>query len=389
VGVPFVRRPHRISRGRWWVVQKDETEFTLDTAAELAQAEPGAIRGRSPWYLAWRRLRRNYFAFAALALFILVVAVCAAAPLYASHIAHTGPNDEHVVGKVKVNGVLTNIVSVGGNFSTKHPGKPCAFGETGCKLLGSIPIGPTWFSAGGKYVLGADTLGRDVTVRLLYGGRNSLLVGIGSSAICVFFAVVLALLAGYFGGWIDFVISRFFDLFYAFPVVLLGIALGSALAVNGFHHFGLNIQSGSLWIPLLVISYVLIPYVGRPLRGQVLSLREKEFVEASISQGATPLRVMFSDLLPNIMSSVLVFFTLIIANNIVLEAALSFLGAGVQDPTPSWGKLIALGQQLIVTRPVLALAPGIAIILTVLSLNIFGDGLRDALDPRAKVRVEH
>jgi peptide/nickel transport system permease protein len=357
------------------VVQQGGTEFTLDTAAELAQAEPGAIRGRSPWYLAWRRLRRNYFAFAALTLFILIVAMCAAAPLYATHVAHTGPDQEHVLGTVKVNGVKTNIVSVGGLIKGK--------------LVASIPIGPTWFSAGGRYVLGADQLGRDIAVRLLYGGRNSLLVGIGSSAICVFFAVVLALLAGYFGGWIDFVITRFFDLFYAFPVVLLGIALGSALAVNGFHHFGINIQSGSLWIPLLVISYVLIPYVGRPLRGQVLSLREKEFVEASISQGATPLRVMFSDLLPNITSSVLVFFTLIIANNIVLEAALSFLGAGVQDPTPSWGKLIAQGQQLIVTRPVLALAPGIAIILTVLSLNIFGDGLRDALDPRAKVRVEH
>jgi peptide/nickel transport system permease protein len=357
------------------VGQQPETEFTLDTAAELAAAEPEAIRGRSPWYLAWRRLRRNYFAFCSLGLFILVVAVCAAAPLYATHVAHTGPDQEHVLGTVKVNGVKTNIVSVGGIINGK--------------LVASIPIGPTWFGAGGKYVLGADQLGRDIAVRLLYGGRNSLLVGIGSSAICVFFAVVLALLAGYFGGWIDFVITRFFDLFYAFPVVLLGIALGSALAINGFHHFGIDIQSGSLWIPLLVISYVLIPYVGRPLRGQVLSLREKEFIEASISQGATPLRVMFSDLLPNIMSSVLVFFTLIIANNIVLEAALSFLGAGVQDPTPSWGKLIAQGQALIVTRPVLALAPGIAIILTVLSLNIFGDGLRDALDPRAKVRVEH
>ncbi len=357
------------------MVQRTETEFTLDTAAELAAAEPEAIRGRSPWYLAWRRLRRNYFAFFSLALFILVVAVCAAAPLYANHVAHTGPDQEHVLGTVKVNGVKTNIVSQGGIIKGK--------------LVASIPIGPTWFGAGGRYVLGADQLGRDIAVRLLYGGRNSLLVGIGSSAICVFFAVVLALLAGYFGGWIDFVITRFFDLFYAFPVVLLGIALGSALAINGFHHFGINIQSGSLWIPLLVISYVLIPYVGRPLRGQVLSLREKEFIEASISQGATPLRVMFSDLLPNIMSSVLVFFTLIIANNIVLEAALSFLGAGVQDPTPSWGKLIAQGQALIVTRPMLALAPGIAIILTVLSLNIFGDGLRDALDPRAKVRVEH
>jgi peptide/nickel transport system permease protein len=357
------------------VVPRAESEFTLDTAAELAAAEPEAIRGRSPWYLAWRRLRRNYFAFFSLAIFILVVAVCAAAPLYAHHIAHTGPNDQHVLDTVKVNGHPVDVVSQGGVIKGK--------------LVASIPIGPTWFSAHGHFVLGADRLGRDIAVRLLYGGRNSLLVGIGSSAICVFFAVILALAAGYFGGWIDFVITRFFDLFYAFPVVLLGIALGSALAINGFHHFGINIQSGSLWIPLLVISYVLIPYVGRPLRGQVLSLREKEFVEASISQGASPLRVMFSDLLPNIMSSVLVFFTLIIANNIVLEAALSFLGAGVQDPTPSWGKLISQGQELIVTRPALALAPGIAIIITVLSLNIFGDGLRDALDPRAKVRVEH
>jgi len=138
-----------------------------------------------------------------------------------------------------------------------------------------------------------------------------------------------------------------------------------------------------------VISYVLIPYIGRPLRGQVLSLREKEFIEASIAQGASPFRVMFVELLPNITSSILVFFTLIIANNIILEAALSFLGAGVQPPTASWGTQIADGQQLIVTRPWLSLAPGLAIILTVLALNVFGDGLRDALDPRAKVKVSH
>jgi peptide/nickel transport system permease protein len=357
------------------VAQPAETEFTLDTAAELAAGEQAStIRGRSPWYLAWRRLRRNKLAFFALGLFVLIVVVCAAAPLYASHVAHTTPNATNPTGKVKVNGVEKDVVSVGGVVNGK--------------LVPSIPIGPTWFSGGGRYVLGADTLGRDVAVRLLYGGRNSLLVGIGSSAICVLGAILLSLLAGYFGGWIDFVITRFFDLFYAFPVVLLGIALGSALAVNGFH-WVIDIQAGSLWIPLLVISYVLIPYIGRPLRGQVLSLREKEFVEASISQGARPLRIMFSELLPNIASSVLVFFTLIIANNIVLEAALSFLGAGVQDPTPSWGKLISEGQTLIITRPALALAPGIAIILTVLSLNVFGDGLRDALDPRAKVKVEH
>jgi peptide/nickel transport system permease protein len=374
------------------VAQPTESEFTLDTAAALAASEPASvIRGRSPWYLAWRRLRRNYVAFAFLALFFLILIACALAPVYAHHVAHNGPFDQHPLGNVTENGKQIPIVSPGG-YLDKKTGKPCSTGgssSSNCELIASIPIGPQWFAAGGRYVLGGDVLGRDIAVRLLYGGRNSLIIGIGSSAICVVAAVILALLAGYFRGWIDFVISRFFDLFYAFPVILLGIALGSALAINGFHHFGLNVQSGSLWIPTLVISYVLIPYVGRPLRGQVLALREKEFVEAAIAQGASPLRIMFSDLLPNIFSSTLVFFTLIIANNIVLEAALSFLGAGVQPPNPSWGTLISEGQELIVTRPWLALAPGIAIVLTVLSLNVFGDGLRDALDPRAKVKVEH
>jgi peptide/nickel transport system permease protein len=144
-----------------------------------------------------------------------------------------------------------------------------------------------------------------------------------------------------------------------------------------------------LWIPTLVISYVLIPYIGRPLRGQILSLREKEFIEAATAHGAGGIRVMFTELLPNIASSVLVFFALIIANNILTEAGLSFLGAGVQPPNPSWGTLIADGQDRIQTAPWLAIIPGIAIVLTVLALNIFGDGLRDALDPRAKVRMEH
>ena len=353
-----------------------ESEFTLDTAAELAaRDEPEAIRGRSPWYLAWRRLRRNYTAFAFLFIFIAVVVACLLAPVYAKHVAGTGPNTNHILENVNVNGVSTPVVSPGGVIHGK--------------LVASIPIGPTWFGAGGKFVLGADENGRDVAVRLLYGGRTSLFVGIVSSAICVFFAVILALVAAYYGGWGDFAITRFFDLMYAFPVILLAIALGSALSINGFHHFGINIESGSIWIPTLIISYVLVAYLGRPLRGQILSLREKEFIEASISQGASPFRVMFIELLPNIASSVLVFFTLIVANNILLEAALSFLGAGVQPPTASWGTMIADGQDLIVTRPWLSLAPGLAIIITVISLNVFGDGLRDALDPRAKVKISH
>jgi peptide/nickel transport system permease protein len=215
-----------------------------------------------------------------------------------------------------------------------------------------------------------------------------LAVGIGSAIICTFFAVIFALLAGFFGGKTDWIISRFFDLIWAFPVLLLAIALGTALSINGFHHFGINIKAGSLWIPTLVISIVLIPYIGRPLRGSILSIREKEFIEAATAQGASPWRTMFSELLPNIASSVLVFFTLIIANNILTEAGLSFLGAGVQPPSPSWGTMIADGQSRIATAPWLAIIPGIMIVLTVLSLNVFGDGLRDALDPRAKVRME-
>jgi peptide/nickel transport system permease protein len=357
------------------------TELSLDTAAVLAAEEHEvAIIGRSPWYLAWRRLRRNYVALFSLFVFVVIVTACALAPVYAHHVAHTGPNQTHVAEKVSVNGKLKDVIGGGATYDAKT-------GEFTVKPV--TILGPTWWHAGGKFVLGSDNLGRDVAVRMLYGGLNSLKIGIGSALICTFFAVVFALLAGYFGGWVDWIITRSFDLIWAFPVLLLAIALGSALSINGFHHFGINIDAGSLWIPTLVISYVLIPYIGRPVRGQVLSLRQKEFVEAAVGSGAGPIRIMFSDLLPNIASTVVVFFTLIIANNILTEAGLSFLGAGVRLPDPSWGNLISSGQEQIVSAPWLTLVPGIAIVLTVLSLNIFGDGLRDALDPRAKVRIEH
>jgi peptide/nickel transport system permease protein len=357
------------------------TELPLDSAAVLAAEEHEvAIVARSPWYLAWRRLRRNYVALAAFAIFVLIVTVCALAPVYAHHIAHTGPNDTHVSGTVEVSGKPKPIIGGGAIYNPKTD----TFEVRQVTILG-----PTWWHAGGRYVLGADNLGRDVAVRMLYGGLNSLKIGIGSALICTFLASVLALLAGYFGGWVDWIITRFFDLIWAFPVFLLAIAIGSALSINGFHHFGIDIETGSLWIPTLVISYVLIPYVGRPIRGQVLSFRQKEFIDAAVGQGAGPLRIMFSDLLPNVASTILVFFTLIVASNILTEAGLSFLGAGVRLPDPSWGNLIASGQDRIQTAPWEALVPGLAIVLTVLSLNIFGDGLRDALDPRAKVRIEH
>jgi peptide/nickel transport system permease protein len=361
--------------------QREGTELSLDTAAVLAERESGEIQGRSPWYLAWRRLRRNYVALTALVVFVLVLLACIFAPVYAHRVAHSDPYTNHVTEEVKVGDKLVPVISAGGTYFDKK------LNEIRAKPV--TIIGPTWWHAGGKFVLGADENGRDNAVRLLYGGRNSLIVGIGSALICVFFAVLFSLLAGYYGGWIDWVVTRAYDIIWAFPVILLAIALGAALAINGFHHFGIDLNGNSLWIPTLVISYVLIPYVGRPLRGQILSLREKEFVEASIAQGASSFRVMFSEILPNIASSALVFFALIVANNILLEAGLSFLGAGIQDPHPSWGKLIAEGQDRIITAPWLTIVPGLAIVITAVSLNVFGDGLRDALDPRSKVRIEH
>ena len=353
------------------------TDFALDSAAALAADEGGQIEGKSPWVLAARRLRRNYVALAFFALFVVILLLCLLAGSYAAHVAHTGPNDNHLGETFTKDGRQVQVVSKGG------------FQPNGEFIAGGIPVGPQLWHAGGRYVFGADNQGRDVAVRLLYGGRNSLKIGLGSALFCTAFALILALLAGYYGGWVDWVISRAFDLIWAFPVLLLAIALGTALSINGFHHLGINLEAGSLWIPTFVIAFVLIPYVGRPLRGQILSLREKEFVEAATAQGASSLRVMFGELLPNVASSALVLFTLIIASNIITEAGLSFLGAGVQPPNPSWGTLIADGQGRIVTAPWLAIIPGIAIVLTVLSLNVFGDGLRDALDPRAKVRMEH
>jgi peptide/nickel transport system permease protein len=359
-----------------------EQEFTLDTAAELA-AEAGAateIQGRSPWALAGRRLRRNKTALFFLGVFLLVVVACLLAPVYASHVSHLSPNVDNSSGTVVVNGKKVNVISQGHTVIVN--GVPQI-------TPGGVPLGAQLGAAGGKYILGSDELGRDVGTRLLYGGRNSLFIGFTAAAITTFISVVLALLAGYFGGATDWIISRFFDLIWAFPVILLGIALGTALQVNGFHHLGINLSGSSLWITIGVVAFVFIPYIGRPLRGQVLALRNREFVEAATAQGAGPIRIMFTEVLPNIASSVLVLFTLIVASAILTEVGLSYLGAGVQPPNPSWGTMIEEGQQRLSTAPQISLYAGIAIAITVLSINVFGDGLRDALDPRAKVRIEH
>ncbi|MBO0806893.1 MAG: ABC transporter permease [Actinobacteria bacterium] len=349
---------------------------TLLGEAEAAAPGPAAgqpeIAGRSPWALAARRLWRNRIAMASLVLFLLIVVVCLAAPLYAHDVAHVNPFVNNLNGTTIVNGKQVPLMQQGG----------------GVLHLGETPIGPTWDLR--HYFLGADAQGRDVAARLLYGGRSSLAIGIGSAVICCLIATVVALIAGYFGRAVDAVLSRVMDLVWAFPVYLLAISISTVLltSANGLQVGPLHIAASSLWLPTLIIALIYLPYVYRPVRGHVLAATEKEFVEAAVSQGASDLRVIFSDILPNVVSVVIVLLPLMIATTILTESALSYLSVGVQPPNASWGTIISDGQDLLYTRPWVAIAPGIMIVLVVLSLNVLGDGVRDALDPRARLRVE-
>jgi len=338
------------------------TEFTLDSPAELSH-DPAERPGLGPWRLTWRRLRRNRVALAFAVVFCALVAACLAAPLWANEVAHTSADENH----------LSDTVVVGGE--TKEVVDP----------LGR-PIGPTW---SGRFFLGADSNGRDIMVRLLYGGRNSLLVGIVAALGTILAGLVLGLLAGYYRGPVDGVISRAMDVLWAFPVILIGVALGTALALGGLDLGPITIKGDSLAIPIMIIAVIYIPYLARPVRGQTLVLREREFVEAARAQGMGSARIVFTEVLPNVASTLVVFLPLLVANAILLEAALSFLGAGVQPPNPSWGTMISEGVDRIISAPHLAIVPGLMLVLTVLSLNIFGEGVRDALDPRSRVRIEH
>jgi len=310
-----------------------------------------------------RLLASNRFALAFGALFVTIVALCLLAPVYAQDVAHTGPDANHITDTVRVAGKRVDVVSPTG-----------------------VPIGPTWK---GRFFLGADSNGRDVAVRLLYGGRNSLEIATIATLITMLLAIVLGTLAGYMRGPLDAALSRLFDIVWAYPAVLLGVALGVALAVGGIDLGLFTLHSGSLLIPAFVIGIVFFPYVAKPLRAQALSLREREFVDAArieCSSTLGPVRIMAAEILPNLASTIVVFVPLIVANAILLEAGLSYLGAGVQDPSPSWGTMIADGIRLIPGAVHLVLVPGLMLVLTVLSINVFADAVRDALDPKATLR---
>jgi peptide/nickel transport system permease protein len=310
-----------------------------------------------PWKLAARRLRRNYVAQAFLVLFLVIVVASLLAPLYASDIAHIGPNTNNITGTVSVAGKARDVVAPDG-----------------------VPVGPTF---GSHYFFGADSNGRDLAVRLLYGGRTSLLIGAIATVIIIVFGTLVGLLTGYFRGVTDMILRPLMELIWSFPVVILGVSLGTALALGGIG----PVKGNSLFIPAVIIGVVYIPYLGKPIRGEVLRLREQDFVEAARVQGMGSWQIMLSEILPNLASLITVFVPMMLAYSILLEAYLSFLGAGVQAPNASWGTLISDGLNYIQTTPTFSLVPGAMLVLAVLSINVVGDGIRDALDPRALVRV--
>ncbi len=331
------------------------SEITAEVPGAEESVDAGLPPGIGPYRLAWRRMRRNKVSLLFGGVFIVIVIMCLLAPVYSHDIAHIGPNG----------GSPTTQIHIGGK--TEYVTNP-----------EGVPIGPTWNLR--NYFLGADELGRSVAVRLLYGGRNSIEIGVVAMLITMILGTILGTIAGYFRGVLDGVIGRISDVVWSYPAVLLGITLGTVLNQRGLG----PLHSTTLLTTAVVVGFVYIPYVVRPIRAQVLTLREREFVDAARQQGLGSLRIMFGELLPNLSSTIIIFVPLMLANAILLEAALSYLGAGVQPPNSTWGTELQEGLNLFPGAFHMVLAPGIMLVLTVMSVNIFGDGLRDALDPRSK-----
>jgi peptide/nickel transport system permease protein len=315
-----------------------------DASFEAAELLSGEVSARSPRQLFWRRFRADRVAMASAGVIILLIVIAIAAPLVVKALGLAGPY-------------------------TQDPSATDAFGS---------PLGPN-----GAHPFGVDTLGRDVLSRVIYGSRVSLEVGIIGTAVATVIGTVVGLLAGFYRGWIDTVISRIVEVFLAFPVLVLGLGIGAACGVRGCA--GGLIQPG-LGTVIFIIAISSFTYIARIARGQVLSLREKEFVEAARSLGASNRRIIFRELLPNLMAPLIVYSSLLIPTNILLEAALSYLGVGIRPPTASWGQMISDATPIFNTAWWYMVFPGVALLLTVLAFNLVGDGLLDALNPRGESR---
>jgi ABC-type dipeptide/oligopeptide/nickel transport system permease subunit len=312
----------------------------LDRGAPLQVVGVEGVEARSPKQIFWMRFRKDKLAIFGGILVLLMVLLAVFAPLAASISGH--------------------------GVEQQFRGEPYV-NDFGTPALG--PSSDMW--------LGVDDQGRDLFVRIAYGARTSLTIAIIATGFEVVLGVILGMLAGFLRGWIDTVISRLVDLILSIPFLLLGIALGVS------EPFGLE---GSA-IPILLITFFGWPYIARIIRGQTLSLRESQFVEAAYSLGASTRWILFKEILPNLVAPIIVYSTLIIPVNILAEASLSFLGIGVQEPTAAWGSMLdaATGYSAFGVAWWFMAFPGLALFLTVLGFNLLGDGLRDALDPRTKI----
>ncbi len=308
---------------------------------DVLTGEERAITARSPLQLFWRRFRRDKVAIAATSFIVLLILVALTAPLLVDLFGAPDPNAQ----------------------STE------ALDDFG------LPDGPS-----SEHLFGVDQIGRDVFSRTLYGARVSLEVALIATILIVAIGTVVGMVAGFYRGVTDTILSRAMDVMLAFPVLLLALGLGAACSFGGGCLGGL-IQPG---LPVVIFVIVLAQwaYFARIIRGQVLSLREKEFIEAARSLGASNTRIIFREILPNLLAPIIVYTTLIIPTNILFEAALSFLGVGVQPPTASWGAMIEEATNIFDIAWWFMLAPGLALVLTVLAFNLVGDGLQDALNPK-------
>ena len=303
-----------------------------------------AIEGRSLGQIAWMRLRQDKVAMGGGIVVILLILIAIFGPYIVQN-----PLTYH---ENLIDPTFSRPYGTLGGISTAHP-------------FGVEPI-----------------TGRDLLARVVNGARVSLVIAFLATALAVSIGVVMGVIAGFFGGWVDSVIARAMDIFLAFPLLVFAIALVGVIPSSAFGLSGNSLRIGLL---VFVIGFFAWPYMGRIIRGQTLSLREREFVDAARSLGARGPYILFRELLPNLVGPILVYSTLLIPTNILFEAALSYLGVGIIPPTPSWGGMIsdAVNNGIYSVDPMYMIIPGLAIFITVMAFNLFGDGLRDALDPKS------
>jgi peptide/nickel transport system permease protein len=319
-------------------------EAPVGASAELTEIDPTAIAARSPWQLFWRRFKEDKLALASLVFLALLVLVAIFAPLVIKIVGAPGPNVQE---------------------------------------SSSLDIFGTATGPSSQHIFGVDQIGRDVFSRTVYGARVSLIVAITSTGIATVIGIVTGLLAGYYRGWTDTIVSRSVDVLLAIPYLLLATGLATACTLGGTGCLGGLIKPG-LGVVIFVIAFTSWTYMTRIIRGQVLSLREKEFVESARSVGASNARIIFREILPNLVAPIVVYASILVPQVILYEAALSFLGVGVQPPTASWGQMISDATPIFADAWWYMVFPGLALLFTVLAFNLVGDAMQDALNPRAK-----